>query len=284
MSDDLSTKVLRWLRLGGIPLEYEAARQLARGGFDVSQGRSYEATDREGNRTHREIDALAMIGDDDDPVSVALVVECKHTADKPWLVLTNQRRLDAKETLSSTVAVDRARKALRIATDRRWGRTLPGFFAPQERPGFSAVVAADIGGSAPGDRDDRNQARDAMAQVVGAARGVVAASEVTHWRLVWPVVLIDGPLFELDFEEGTERLIAVDTKRLLWYASPYGEPVGIDIVRLGDFERYVSSAMEGLWHTAKRLVEDHRHYYSAHNYSEYGGQIEIDPETWRLDT
>jgi hypothetical protein len=267
----LPDKVRAWLKRGGIPLEYEAARVLARSGFDVAQGRGYEA-ESESGITYREIDVEGTLGWSDRAVA-SIVVECKHTTDKPWVVLTNKRRLDTRELLESTIADDLAHASIDRAYRRARGRHYPEFLRDVEQPGFSVAIADDLStsrrekdvGPEASSRDDRNRARDAMAQAVGAAGGVLRARGST-WAIVWPVVLIDGPLFALDFtDDGQEELHAISWKRILWYASPYGSPVAVDIVQSSDFARYGGVAAGGLSEVVERLAKDFAEYWDPTN-------------------
>jgi hypothetical protein len=252
MADDpIEVRVSAWIQKGGIPLEYEVARVLVEQGFAVAQGRGYPST-VDGVTRFREIDVIGDVSPDA-YVRVSLVVECKHTEGKPWLILTNRRILSTGEVLSALVAHTVARDQLKIVLDRSASDAVPAFLRPRSKPGFSVVVALDSS-----DRDDRNRARDAMAQAVSAANGVVSASQF-GWSIAWPVVVVDGPLLELTIDdEGSEVVQNVDWQRLLWYASPFGAPVAVDIVTALGFASYAGRAWAGLGAIESRLSVEYR--------------------------
>lgn len=271
VSEELAAKVSRWLHRGGIPLEFAAARGLRVAGFEVSQGRGYASVGEDATKI-REIDVFATISTDPD-VHASVVAECKHT-EKPWVVLTNERTLTVDESLSATVGHEMARERLRswwqvVDGDAPEGDGIPALFEPPDLHGF-AVVTADLGATSAAKDNDRNQARDAMAQAVGAAHGIVAARQFA-WTLAWPVVVIDGPLIQVGWDDlGNEWSSEVERARVLWYASPYGSAVGVDIVRLTSWVAYAEMAYWAMNAVARRLTTDRRFYLSEENRDEYG--------------
>ena len=208
--DDLKTKVMTWLRKGGWPLEYEVGRAFRAAGFRAEQGRSY-VDPLDGTRS-REIDVLATsVFGGSAYLQCLAVVECKHSAGHPWVVLT-----------SDAVAVDWDP----IATQ---GLASVGGVAkcvPLSRPhAFGAVQALD---KTEVDRGD--QAYAAMNQAVSGAVGTLRRSQARS-MLVLPVVVIDAPLFVLRVDDGKERLEVVDWYRLRWYgAQAFPEATAVDLV------------------------------------------------------
>lgn len=236
-------KVASWIAKGGIPLEYEAARALRAASFDVAQGLGYQTESDDGTKV-RELDAVGRLAFGPN-VAVSIVVECKHTAEHPWLVLTNRRNVALGDALLGAVASSETGIALRRTLTSETPGLMP-FLITDGLPGFSVVAAFESedpgkGNVRPG-KEVRNSARDAMAQVVSGAQGVAFARQFQH-DVAWPVVVIDGPLVELDYDDaGQPHLAETDRKRVLWRASPTGSTVTLDIVRSVAFPRYADEA------------------------------------------
>lgn len=77
MENDLKGKITAWLETQGYPLEMRVASALREVGFDVSQGEYYDDPE---TQTAREIDVVAVKGDDYGLLEVSVVVECKKSA------------------------------------------------------------------------------------------------------------------------------------------------------------------------------------------------------------
>ena len=248
MTGSLAEKTAAWIAKGGIPLEYEAARALSQAQFSVAQGESY-ATESEAGLKLREIDVVGTLSFETN-VTTMLVVECKRTTDHPWLVLSNRRQVDTRGTLEATVARAPVRDAVVQAYGRPGGSGIPIHLLPVDRPGFSAVVALDKE-----DDDDRNKARNAIAQAVSAASGLVDNRQFDP-IVAWPVVVIDGPLLELSYDAlGTQEIREVPRKRIFWSGVVHGK-VAIDIVRSNEFHRYADEAYWGLKDLGARLAAE----------------------------
>ena len=98
MENDLKNKVTAWIETQGYPLEMRVASALREVGFDVSQGEYYDDPE---TQTAREIDVVAVKGDDYGLLEVSIVVECKKSADKPWVLLSRRISMNLERTNSS---------------------------------------------------------------------------------------------------------------------------------------------------------------------------------------
>src|SRR5437764_1147187 len=97
MTTDLQSKLLSWLATEGYPFELRVGRALHDAEWDVFHGRHYLDPD---TAKLREIDVHAAFG----PyvgdtrglgmVSINLVIECKVTSAKPWIVFTSRQSDD----------------------------------------------------------------------------------------------------------------------------------------------------------------------------------------------
>jgi hypothetical protein len=233
-----AAKVKEWLRTQGYPLEFATARTLRAAGFDARQGRSYMDVTATGGRV-REIDVLAPLREVDQDVSVALVAECKYTVGKPWVVLTGTAFLKPADVLEATIASDNVRPLLVGRARNPNVRGVPQFLEIPERHGFSVVTAFRT-------QDQESDASyRAMSQVVGAARNVWVAVTSQVWKLVWPVVVIEGQLFETQ-DDGGEDVQEVGRSRIMWHGASAARPVVVDVVTVGELEAYAQQAYGAL--------------------------------------
>jgi hypothetical protein len=96
-STELGSRVADWLRGEGYPLEMTVARGLRDVGFTVTQSDQYQ--DPETDKL-REIDVvgrwmrmLAIPGGADEMLAeLSIVVECKRSDSRPWVLFTNPAR------------------------------------------------------------------------------------------------------------------------------------------------------------------------------------------------
>ena len=85
-SEDLQERVAHWLSNQGYPLEMTVASIFRKHEFDVSQGIYY--SDPETAET-REIDVVADRSDFVGLLGVFMVIECKSSKDKPWVIFSS---------------------------------------------------------------------------------------------------------------------------------------------------------------------------------------------------
>lgn len=215
----------------GFPLEFFAADRLSRGGFTPRHGRTYASTDDDGDRV-REIDILAELTDTRLARPASLVLECKH-ATSPWLVMAGER--DPEPALR----VIRVRGGIRPLEPRqaRGVRDALGITAPLAF-GLTAVRSREEG-----KREPRDQAFDAVRQLLSASAGAVGI--LPNGALVHPVLVVEGSLFRYEPGHGVDQ---VESARLVWWGAPTGPvPVVVDVVtRTGFNEAYVQDRRNDL--------------------------------------
>jgi hypothetical protein len=247
-----------------IPEEYQVARVLAGAGFQTSQGRSYLSP----NGTPREIDVMGEVPPEPIPdetenrLHVWLVAEAKHTDAHPWAVMDSGGKHSTFDIATSALASTAVRSAFR--SGEAVGEAVnvpdrPQFFQQTGVIGHSLVV---VGGK----QDD---AYDAMSQVVSAAIGLTstpyeaelavirAAARTTPeppaWRYAWPVLVISGELFVVDYQVGSANVVPTDWGRIIWHGGPAGRATVVDVVRLGGLENYAARAFGALRGLRQRL-------------------------------
>jgi hypothetical protein len=121
---------------------------------------------------------------------------------------------------------------------------VPQFLEIPTRHGFS-VVPAFRPLEAENDSAYRDAAYRAMSQVVGAARNVWLTEASHPWKLVWPVVVIEGQLFETQ-DDGGEEVREVGRSRIMWHGASAAQPVVVDVVTSGDWKSYTQEAYAAL--------------------------------------
>ncbi len=243
-----------------IPEEYRVARVLASAGFRTQQGRSYLGS----NDKPREIDVIGevepdLIRDDtEDRLHVWLVAEAKHTDAHPWAVMDSAGKHSAIDIAMSAPASANVRSSLRGVEG---GEVLdvPWFFQQTGAIGHSLVV---VGGK-------QDEAYDAMSQVVSAAIGLTSTPHEYEialiraagghtpppppWRYAWPVLVISGELFVVDYQTGSANVVPVESSRVLWHGGPAGRATVVDVVRLTGLEEYAKRAFRALQSVRQRL-------------------------------
>jgi hypothetical protein len=99
---DLHAKVEDWLRTEGYPLEFATASAFRANGFNVLQA---EYTRAEPRRPRREVDVVAHMSRrlNEATVRVEFVIECKWSADKPWVLFSGGRGMTTAACAAQTI-------------------------------------------------------------------------------------------------------------------------------------------------------------------------------------
>ena len=272
-SGDLRTQVKSWLEHQGYPLEMEVASVFLNAGFATSQSVFY-ADPQEG--TPREIDVVAtqIRAFKQSTLSVTFMVECKRSVDRPWVALsTHALQPDARRTLMWRVASEYGAEFLVRASRRSDVREL-ALLAGARRPAYGLTEALKER------KDSADASYTAVMSVAKAAHSRAAEmrrllhGDDASSAIVFPVVVVDGPLFEFRLQPSGEReLDPVDRATLFWRHPGVGGPLTvIDIVTRSGLSAFVEDAsaavacllscheevaeVEDLW--AKRQVQQTR--------------------------
>lgn len=262
---DELTAVRGWLHHEGYPLEYEVARTFKGLGFDVLQGQHFP-DEENGAPKVREIDVVADMASGQQGL-VRLVVEAKYSR-QPWLVLTTERDrpVSSQAIAEATRSSDLARRALLAWTNQQPKEQLPWHLYGIGSYGFNLVeVALSLPRAADRQRIRGADPYAALNVVVKAAKaGLESAAARFPLVVAFPVVVLDGPLYRLAYdEEGQEDLSPTEWERLVWSGALDGSPSIIDVVRRSYLERYAGRAER-----------------SARHLTNYLGQLHIDKDTY----
>ena len=236
---DFTAQIATWLRDQGYPLEMEAAKAFRDGGFQVSQGGYYVDQDK---GKPREIDLVAShhshIADGD--VYSTLVVECKASRNKPWL-LFSPPSIDDNHSFSflSRIASKRARLLLAHIRRHKHVTSLP-FFNTRSTSAYAVTQAFTTG---------TDITYDAIVSATKAAHHHAGQIDTFDTDIgptmafVYPVVLIDARLFECQLIDGELAIEEIPNGIMSWRhpLAQFGSVI-IDIVTRPALSTFVAEA------------------------------------------
>lgn len=233
----LQNAVAAWLKEQGYPLEMRTARVFKRRKWFQHQGRHY--VDPTSGK-EREIDVLAYLDDPDEsaPIHGRLVIECKWTPKKPWVLFSSeQQALTPDGHLFSTPMTDTFFESVVQRTD---ASHLPLF--SDIREGYALVQAFS-----------RDSAIDAA---YSAVQGAASAAEffAQNWSgppknfmLFIPTVVLDGELFRCSLTSEGEVLLEETEIGCLVYMpanNPRRTSTCVHIVRESALDKFIDLTEE----------------------------------------
>jgi hypothetical protein len=239
--NDLPDKLRHWLETQGYPLEMRTAAALREAGFRVVQSDYYQDPH---SKQHREIDVKASVQADADGalIRVSYVFECKLTRDRPWILFTGERRLANPAAVAQRTASNLGRRFLMHLAKDATIQQLPLLTVPV-RPGYGITQGFTTG---------KDVAYEACTSVAAAAVAIVgeadrprAHGERKYIEIAFPVVLIDGRLFEAFINESQTLEVGELTSGNLVWRNPLGNIVHslIHIVTASHLPQFASEAM-----------------------------------------
>lgn len=188
----LEEKVLKWLKSTGFPLEMAAANAFRAEGFQIRQSSTY--TDPETEKS-REMDILAVDQDWIGAIQISYVLECKSSS-KPWIVLTSEDAWAAFNRLSMFAVM--SKQALNCLAERITDSAIQAHIERPSFGGYGLRHALSDGG---------DTAYTAACSVIKASMSVAfkdQKSEVSSAAFVFPVIVVDTPIFECSLRDDGE--------------------------------------------------------------------------------
>lgn len=240
-SPDLLTKVGAWLETEGYPLEFATASAFHKAGFNVLQAEYTKATPQ---RVRREVDVVAhLTARDTGILRVEFVVECKWSADKPWVFFCGGRGMTIAASATQTMGS-------RLAELLMWKEA--GNPAMAKLGMFSSTGQSAFGG-----RQAFTKSADLVFDVLRAVtsncrtladaydrdvdRAIARAQLPANAVAMFPVIVVEGRLFEaraavqgLDLEEVPQTRIHFRGAEHHRYAI-----ATVDVVRADHVEKFV---------------------------------------------
>lgn len=189
--EDLKRRVANWLEKQGYPLEMRATNMAREAGLRAAQGAYYPDPE---SGAQREIDVVASTSDLTGLLNLSLVIECKASRDKPWVLFTSEQNESGKNRLFSfAISTEAGRRGL---AGKLLGEELSSstWFARSERTAYGITQAFTTGVDVP------------YAAVVSALKAAIAINGLLantesdlkelDFSFYFPVVVLDGMLLE----------------------------------------------------------------------------------------
>lgn len=227
---DSLTSVQEWIRKQGYPLEFHVANKLLSSGFHVTQ--SYYVSDINKVDTNREIDIVASV--EYEKIKATLIIECKYTISKPWIIFSSlANKVSVERYIQATIGTKGGhdRICALVGDDVIKNLTL---FQGSTRSGYLARQA-----HASESADDLTFR--VFQAVSGNALSLVKQAHRQGSVLFFPIVVIDGHLYECYYDEQKQDVVTVPTPkmRVHWRANNNRYLVNIDVVTKSHLEDYL---------------------------------------------
>lgn len=213
MSGDIASNVKKWLdEESGYPLEMTTAAALEAAGFEVVQG-DYLPDNNTGSL--REIDVTGYVTHSEGGVqiSVALLIECKSSVEKPWLLFTSKTNYP-----KNLAVVRRSTSTLgqRVLNKLQFDTAVQNspLFALPDRCGYSMAIGFRKAG-------EKDPTYDALMGVCAGTLGHInRLAAATIPKLVpfdWPALVIKAPLLDCQLGlDGKTVVSEIDQGTLVW--------------------------------------------------------------------
>ncbi|MFK4474902.1 hypothetical protein ABH897_004670 [Paenibacillus sp. RC73] len=238
MSDNtFNDRLIDWLNTQGYPLEMNVAEVLQKMKYNVLQS-EYFIDEESGN--HREIDIVASLHKEIGNIFIRInfIVECKVSKEKPWVIFTSKNTRLAPPARIAQRAGSRAGKIILRNIAHVDEIQQLNLFSLPERPGYGLTQAFTSG---------NDVAYNPCVSVSKATRSIAkeydAQRNERYVNISFPVIVIDGKLFETYLNVNNEMCVSEVNKGILLWRNPIvGMPHTVITVLTKDIlEDYFSS-------------------------------------------
>jgi len=213
-SEELKNKVEKWINSEGIPLEYFTSSCFMNSGFKVLQSDFVEE-----NGIPREIDVNASL---DFQLSETLLriqctIECKWTKDKPWIVFTSSTANMAESANIAQTLGNKVGSSLLWHIAGEADLNALDLFSRKQSSGFSGRQALTK------DSDLFYSTTQAITN-----KTILKLNEYDRFMsndpfglvaIGFPIIVIDGVLFESHFKNGKVEIVQVNNSIIHWRGS-----------------------------------------------------------------
>ena len=252
---DIKREVEEWLKTTGYPLEMEVARSLQTSGFSISRSDYFEDSDTE---KWRETDVIAYEGktNGNNQLVFGLIAECKGKPDEPWVMFSEEDNYPKALSIGRRATSKEGKSLLAILAQDKKFADLP-IFSVFDRPGYNLTVKKS-------NNKDLDIAYGALDSVLKATTGLVGrVDSVTVPNVipfVWPVIVINAPLFESYLDaKGELQVNQIEKGQLIWKKPMVANHTFIDIYTKDKFiaeaEEIHNNASEFLKFASRRYHE-----------------------------
>ena len=234
----IEVRLQEWLEKEGYPLEFCAAAAFRRAGFNVVRG---WYVDGEPGGKRREIDLLAMDRAPGCQMGVDVVVECKWSGDKPWVVFSCEDPLPPALRTDLAIGTDMACSCL-VAAATMGEITKLDVFSPLKRTVFGGRQAFTKGNDLFYEAITSTVSKTcAIADQFKQVEPEDLKSLLTNAMVVLPVIVIDARLFEVSCDSKTAEITSceVSEARVAWQGSKeWPSCAFVDIVVAAHLDQY----------------------------------------------
>jgi hypothetical protein len=214
---DIENKIVDWLNKNGYPLEMNVAKTFSQEGFHVDQS-DYFYDEETSN--YRELDIIASIERETDNVcyEVRFLIECKYSAEHPWVVFKNKKNEGDSYTLMVMPGDELGRKMAFYYSWHKEIRKLP-VLCNHKSIGYAAVETLK-------NTDKKDNCYSALMSLSKALYFHSEKPKFTHRagrkmsQIFVPIVVIKGKLFEAYLNEKDEVEIRNVTRSSVSWNNP----------------------------------------------------------------
>ena len=237
-SPDLGTKVMKWMKSTGFPLEMAAANAFRHAKFEVRQSSTY--VDPESGKG-REIDVVVTDPDWIGAIDIGFVLECKSSM-RPWVVLRSDDAFANYHRFRAFAPMTKSAQAALVAKSPGVGSASLASMKYIERPsegGYGLRQALD----------GADQAYAAAMGAVKACFHLVKECESLYYKpaaIYFPVIVVDSPIFECTLQANGELALEEVSHSEFMFAAHIPERIGcwVRVVGKVELHRYAAWARE----------------------------------------
>jgi Holliday junction resolvase len=239
-SENLDKRLRDWLESQGYPLEMAVSRVFQKYGFHTLQSEYY--SDPESGAV-REIDVVAYSqhGVHGMTCRITFTIECKVSREKPWILFTSEMvHLANPAKVAQRAASILGHRFLHKLAHRKEVHDL-AIFQLKNRSGYSLTQAftsgQDITYTAA-----TSVAKASLAQAIEADQST--RLQMPACEIVFPIIVIDGKLFECYFGEDSQVVLSEISSGILIWRNPMVRMPHtiIQVLTLASLEKFVSDA------------------------------------------
>lgn len=247
---EVEAKLKNWISKGGFPLEMRVADAFSDKGFTVSQSVYYRDPD---SNKFRESDVVAFTYKYINGLwfTITFVIECKLIAEKPWVILVNDRNTASPEADLPLYMTSNFRNAYdEIKASHKFKSPL--LFKNSRKFGYSVVTAFNTNGA--------DRSFEALQSVTKACEHFVSSISKSDRRvesIYYPIIIVDGSLFTARRTREDSIEIESVTKHELLISRSFHE-FGNSYVQIFD-----ASDLDGVAKYLKRISLDFFRNYSV---------------------
>ncbi|QQE77313.1 hypothetical protein [Alicyclobacillus sp. SO9] len=245
-NNSLKSKVEKWLEREGYSLEFLTATSFEKHGHRVFQSKHYEDTD---NGILREVDVEADLDFhfDNTLLRITHIVECKWSKDKPWVVFcSSASRKHPGAGIAQSVGSYLGRALLwHIAGENEIYDT--SYFATPSEPGFAGRQALASGKDLFYSSIQSVTASSILRAGYYDTQVQNAINIPNYAETVFPVIVVNGPLFKAVYDNTTGKIELEDSRhlRLHWSGSQsWFFDINVDIVSVDYIDEFVERRKE----------------------------------------